>query len=464
MPTSRARSTAAAISCSEYVRPLTIVDLLTSGRHRTKCPGFHLRWAWRACDKRTYYTTIRDDENLWSTDPPTTNANCAIFARAPNQTDFTQVFATPCSRPANLLIGADGSLHLITFRATAAASNPSLGAIEHHVLPNARSGDYTPGPMRKVVPHAPGAPDRANIRVGAAIAPDGRIAVSFGPCCFPGVGRAVVLHLIDPESGTWTERVHRPVDHEYCYPYVAFDALGQVHTLPVMDDYNVDPGTGSIFNTDYRIERYIWDTDGATAVTVVDLSDDASVFPGRHGLVVQSDLFVAPNGDIHIVWLEYLHPTDAYTPSAVVRCVVGSDGTELGCDRREDLGNDGVNWVRLFSFAGELHALMVSWDNSWVERLSDGARVDLFLPLAAGPYPYLAVPRTGTGRGRRRYRLLLRLRRRLCQSTCAARSPGDLSTSPPTRRSCNDLPLWRLRHRRGGRLAGGGAEHDLRQS
>jgi hypothetical protein len=372
----------------------TTVDLPTSAFHSPASSwwGYNMSKIVRDGDV-VLISVVLGDEALQPDADPRANAECHIL-RSVAGGPFESVAWAPCSRPANLLLGPEGTVNLIAFEATEPEINDSLGSIFHYAYPNAREEDWQTVEKRTVVAHASGEPETANIRVGASITPEGRMAVAFGLSHVVGTGHsAVVLHRFDPAEQTWSGEMFSPVDHEFYYPFVVFGADDAVYSLHVMDDYN-DVG-GVVFNTYYRADLYRWgETVGER--TLVDHTDEAPNFPDRHHLVEQSDLFVDAAGTLHALIKARLHPTNDWA-NTFVHCQGAFD--TMTCAPLESPALDNANWVRLFEIDGVLHALISTWDRHHIVNLATGGSALLDVPVLDGTYPYLAAPRGGTSQG-----------------------------------------------------------------
>jgi hypothetical protein len=342
-----------------------------------------------------YIGIVENDSRLQADASPRANASFNLYGKEDGGS-FSLLATVPASRPGNVLLDSRGGLHLIVFEATDPATNDSAGRLVHYEFSAARSGDFRNPVATNITDERVPSDQSPNIRVGAAIADNDDMAVAFGVPSFRATGdRAQFAYVFDSETRIWTERSVQPVDHEFYYPYVAFDASGAALALSVMDDYNLVGD--DVINTYYRIDLFRFRDDSVDEKVLVDYtSHPLAQNYVRPQLVEQSDLFVDVSGTIHAIYKEKLDPASDSIFSDLVYCAGGFDVLE--CRSMPSWVNANANWARLFEINNELYAFLSSWDSHFVTKLGSGRVVKLDVTTETGVYPYVDAARGGTDR------------------------------------------------------------------
>lgn len=292
----------------------------------------------------------------------------------------------PTSRPGNLLIDSRGVLHVFVFEPTDAKKNDSWGKLLHYWFP-------VPGDIREfkreVIVDNDGASETANIRVGAAIGSDDTLAVAFGLTTNNPRFRGHSEHLYTKKpSGTrWTHQLAGDnLGHDYYYPFVLAEA-GRFHLLAVQDDFT-GQGQPNIYQQIiyFLHEGGTWKKD-----LIVDRTQHA-LADTHPRLLEQEDLFADSTGTIHIIYKEWLDPSDRFATTH--HRLTGRPGAW----QREHLPlANSVNWVRLVEVKGQLYYIAASWDKLYLGWPGSAALTEVPLPAKImGIYPYVATAKSGS--------------------------------------------------------------------
>lgn len=298
------------------------------------------------------------------------------------------------SRPGNILVDSTGVLHAFVFLPTDVVRNDSIGSLVHYWFPDASFGDIRTYKQEIVVAAKSGI-ETANIRVGAAIGNDDTMAIGFGLTTYNPLygGHSEHVYIKKPEDFAWKHLVAgEHLGHDLYYPFVL---AGDDHfyLLPVQDDFR-DDGNPNTYDNVYQKIYFFEYADGAWKHEVIADNTGHELASTRTRLAEQSDLFEDSSGTIHVLYKEFLDPIHAWQTSKMWHLVKQKNGWQ----RNEiDVGNIGMNWVRLFETDGRLYYLGTSWDEVFVMRVGENRWNKLALPRGAKAiYPYIATQKNGT--------------------------------------------------------------------
>jgi hypothetical protein len=296
----------------------------------------------------------------------------------------------PSSRPGNVLVDAEGTIHVLSFEPVDPTINDSVGSLIHTAYVEAPAGNFE-NPSRTVV-RAASNPyvETVNIRVGATVSEAGEVSVAYGLNAMEGyAGKVMVLQTRDI-TGVWRESVLDDVGHEYYYPFVAHTSSRRI-VLPVQDDYVAG---NPPFNRYYQIPLFAHDGAGWSSEMLIDVSNDPlAVDDARTQLVEQSELFERSDGTVVAVYKDKRAGTTFVSREITAEGVVGPPVT------LEWASGAGLEWVRAFEIHGDLYFWGSSWGQAHVVRAVDASVVPLVLPdWPKGAYPYLSSHRGGAVR------------------------------------------------------------------
>jgi hypothetical protein len=330
-----------------------------------------------------YYGIIEND-----TGSSSQTANFKIYKK-PDAGSPVLVASHPTSRPGNVVIDASGKLHLFVFEPVNASINDSVGSLAHYQYNAVESGDFTLSATNYLETAPNATTEVANIRIGATVGHDDRLAVSYGLNSLSGfTGRLVVLHTKDP-AGSWARHVKENLVHEYYYPFLAATQTGTL-IMPVQDDYVAGP---SAFNRYYKIPLFKFDGSSWTDEMLLDLSSDPlAVNDQKPQLAEQTELFERSSGEVIAIYKDKRNNSNVkfLMRSVSTSGVVGSQVELSWANGR------GINWIRAFEIDSDVYFFGVSWEDAYMVRASDSKTVKVKLPgLQSGSYVYLSSNRGG---------------------------------------------------------------------
>ena len=297
------------------------------------------------------------------------------------------------SRPGNLLIDSNGVLHAFVFEPFDVTKNDSWGKIIHYWFPNSSNGDIT-NFQKEIVVDNDGKSETANIRVGAAIGADDTMAVSFGLTKFDPLYKEQSEHVYfkKPDEKSWNHTFTDNLPHDYYYPFT-FVSENAFYLLPIQDDF-----TGQGNPNIYQKIMFMEVKDGEWMnELVVDLSSHP-LAKTRPRLLEQEDLYEDADGNIHIMYKEFLDERNDY--AATVHWHVKG---RLGSWKSEqiNLEKPGVNWVRLVEVDGKLYYLITTFGEVFISPVENVKLTKINVPDdAKNNYPYVSTPKVGTRDGK----------------------------------------------------------------
>lgn len=299
----------------------------------------------------------------------------------------------PTSRPGNLLIDSKGILHVFVFEPFDVKVNDSIGKIIHYYFPNSATGDIV-NYKQEIVVDNDGKSETANIRVGAAVGDDDTMAVSFGLTKFNPAYQKQSEHIYykKPDEEKWNHTFTDGLPHDYYYPFTLVSA-NSFYLLPVQDDYN-GPGTAGIpYPNIYQKILFMEIKDGVwKSELVADLSNH-ELAKKRPRLLEQEDLYEDINGNIHIIYKEFLDEKNDYA-ATVHWHVTGKPGNWNS--EKINLEKNGVNWVRLVEVDGNLYYLVVTYGELFISPIHNIKLTKINVPEdTKNNYPYVSTPKGG---------------------------------------------------------------------
>lgn len=291
------------------------------------------------------------------------------------------------SRPGNLLVDSRGVLHAIVFEPTSTSDNGSFGKLRHYWFPGSINGDITNSQGETIVDNN-GTTDgeTVNIRVGAAIGSDDRMAVAFG-LATKNSGQTEQMYYKGTADAAWTPQLAGTnLGHDFYYPYVVVSG-GGFSILSVQDEFM---GTGQA--NLYQMVQY-FESAGATwnNETIVDLRTNPAAST-RPTLTEPSDLYSDAHGTVHVLYYSKTDPSDASHKTFTHKTRTGGGWTAVDVIAQDKY----LDWMRMIEIGGVLYYVAVSNNNVYVKKGDAGALVRLNGLGLAGAYLYVASPSRGT--------------------------------------------------------------------
>lgn len=326
-------------------------------------------------------------------DKNTTLSNFVIYKKQGNNSWEKGAFF-PTSRPGNILIDSKGVLHAFVFEPFDVVKNDSWGKLIHYWFPDSSKGDII-NYEEEVVVDNDGTKETVNIRVGSAIGQDDTMVIGFGLTTFNPLykGHSEHLFIKKPKDEKWTHLIAgENLGHDWFYPFVWVEK-DSYHLLPVQDDYN-GLGTAKIPypNIYQKIMYMTYKNNVWSKEIIVNLSSDP-LAKSRPRLLEQEELYVDKNGNIHILYKEFLDKDTQWkaTHKHIIKSLTGTSEQNM-IREKED-----INWIRFFEVDDNLYYLYISYDSAYIRKEGKDELIKLSLPKDAhGAYPYIATKRGGT--------------------------------------------------------------------
>ena len=342
----------------------------------------------------TYYIDNDDDSNKTSSK--------LVVMKKDGDGSWEEGAKFPTSRPGNLLIDSKGVLHAFVFEPFDVAANDSWGKIIHYWFPNSSNGDIT-NFKQEVVVDNDGKSETANIRVGAAIGVDDTMAISFGLTKFNPLYKEQSEHIYykKPSEEKWNHTFTDGLPHDYFYPFTLV-SKDSFYLLPVQDDYNGPGNSQTPYPNIYQkilfmeVKRSLPAEAGKDGAWKNDLIADLSNHPlakTRPRLLEQEDLYEDADGNIHILYKEFLDERNDY--AATVHWHVSG---KLGNFKAEkiNLEKTGVNWVRLVEVDGKLYYLVITFGEVFISPVENIKLTKIDVPDIKNNYPYVSTLKGGS--------------------------------------------------------------------
>lgn len=334
----------------------------------------------------TYVIENGDDSNK-------TPSNFTVYVKDDNKS-WRKGASFVTSRPGNILVDSQGTLHAFVFEPFDIEKNDSWGKLKHYYFPSSARGDISTFSEELIVDND-GSSETANIRVGAAIGEDDTLAVGFGLTKFNPVYKGQSEHLYFKKRGgqNWTHLIAgENLVHDYYYPFVLAGKKG-FHLLPVQDDYNDDGSPATYDNVYQKIIYFVYQNEVWKSQMIQDLSTHP-LARARPRLLEQEDLYEDKEGKIHILYKEFLDAQETWKVTSHKHVIITGGEKE---EQTINLGKDDVNWIRLFEVDGGLYYLISSWNSLYISKVGTNKLEKIEIPEdAKGFYPYVASKKGST--------------------------------------------------------------------
>lgn len=296
----------------------------------------------------------------------------------------------PTSRPGNLLIDSKGVLHAFVFEPFNVLENDSRGRILHYWFPDAPLGGDIKNYQKELVVDNDGKSETANIRVGAAIGEDDTMAISFGLTKFNPQYKeqSEQIYYKKPTEDKWNHIFIDGLPHDYFYPFTLVSG-NTFYLLTIQDDF-----AGANNPNIYQKIMYLEYANGRWKNQLVADLSKHPLAKERARMLEQEDLYKDKNGQIHILYKEFLNPDASYV-ATTHHHLIGSFGNFKDQILKFDVA--GLNWIRLVDVEGSLYYLASSFDGLYIGKAGGEKLTEISIPSEAkGFYPYVATPKNGT--------------------------------------------------------------------
>lgn len=328
-----------------------------------------------------YYGVIEDDNGT-----QTATAQFNIYKMSGSLAPVKVVSVTT-SRPGNILIGPDGTLHVFVFSPFNVLVNDSIGSLVHYAYAGAAVDDFTET-TNEVIRAAPNATtETVNIRIGADINAAGDMIVAYGLNYSSTISARAFVTFTKTGGGAWIETA-RPQPREFYYPFVALSDSGNITIMPVQDDFV--SGTPN-FNRYYIIPLFqrhglTWTDD-----MLLDLSNDPlAITDIKPHLVEQSELIKLSDGRLLAIYKDKRESATRFFYRTITATGVVSPAIEI------EWASDQFAWVRAFEFNNEVYFIATSYNDAAIGKMSTGEMRRVDLPsLPINSYIYLSSGRGG---------------------------------------------------------------------
>lgn len=334
----------------------------------------------------TYYIDNDDDKSA--------TASRFVVMKKDDNKEWEEGATFTTSRPGNLLIDSRGVLHAFVFEPFDVATNDSWGKIIHYYFPDSADGDIKNYKAETVVDND-GKSETANIRVGAAIGKDDTMAISFGLTKNNPTYSEQSEHIYfkKPDGEKWNHTFTDGLPHDYYYPFTIVSG-NNFYLLPVQDDYN-GPGNSSMpYPNIYQKILFMEVTDGTWKIEMITDLSSHPMAKTRPRLLEQEDLFKDKDGNIHIIYKEFLDPVNTYA-ATVHWHVRGKPGNFKS--EQIKLDKSVVNWVRFVEVDGNLYYLVTTFGEVFITPTKNIKLTKLEIPQdAKNNYPYVSTAKGGS--------------------------------------------------------------------
>ena len=127
------------------------------------------------------FMAVVDNQNLDLGYPNASNPSTVYIYSKQSDALWIKGAGFPASRPVNLLMDSEGCLHVFVFEPTEnnPSENGSLGKLQHYWFPESNLGNIQSFQSETVINHIAGQPETVNIRIGATIAENNVMYISF---------------------------------------------------------------------------------------------------------------------------------------------------------------------------------------------------------------------------------------------------------------------------------------------
>jgi len=331
------------------------------------------------------YMYVIENQNIDSNpNPNASNPSKIVLYRKDGESAWQKGASLNTSRPGNILIDTDGMVHLIVFEPTYTLSseNGSYGRLKHYWFPNSKTGDITNFQQETIIDNdGVSQGETVNIRVGASIGKDDKLAVSFG------LYKTHRLYYKEKTGVKWFMDYSSPnLGSDMFYPYVIVTDSG-FGILAIQDDF-VGQNLPNIYQKTYYFEKKngVWKNE-----TILDLQSN-SLAQSRPQLLENSDIFQDASGKMNILYQTKLDPKSKYLNTFIHSRQNGStwDSQTLS------ITDDETNWIRIIEVNSEIYYLCCSSDKLYIKKGVNGVFTKLSVPKVDGMYIYVTSPRGGT--------------------------------------------------------------------
>lgn len=350
----------------------------------------------------TYYIANEDDSNKTS--------SSFVIMKKHKDGAWEEGAKFPTSRPGNLLIDSLGGLHAFVFEPFDVKTNDSWGKILHYYFPNSSKGDIK-NYEQEIIVDNDGKSETANIRVGAAIGVDDTMAVSFGLTKFnplykrslktsfeSGAYKLVYkeqsehIYFKKPSEQKWNHTYTDGLSHDYFYPFTLV-SKNTFSLLPVQDDF-AGQGNPNI----YQKILFMQVQDGQWKQELVADLSNHELSKKRPRLLEQEDLYEDHEGNIHIIYKEFLDERNDY--AATVHWHLTG---KLGNFKKEAIKfeKNGINWVRLLEVDNKLYYFVTTFGEVYISPVGHIKLTKIDVPEdAKNSYPYISTKKSGSKEGK----------------------------------------------------------------
>ena len=296
----------------------------------------------------------------------------------------------PTSRPGNLLVDSKGVLHAFVFEPFDVAKNDSWGRLIHYWFPDSTFKGDIKNFKQEIVVDNDGNSETVNIRVGAAIGKDDTMAISFGLTKFNPLYKEQSEHVYYKKTSEekWHHTYTDGLPHDYYYPFTLVSG-NTFYLLPIQDDF-VAQGAPNIYQKILfmEVKDGKWDSE-----MIADLSSHP-LAKTKPRLLEQEDLYEDKDGNIHILYKEFLDEKNQYA-ATVHWHVKGKPGNFKSTPIK--LEQPGVNWIRLVEVEGKLYYLVTTFGEIFISPIDNIKLTKINLPEdISNNYPYVASAKGGS--------------------------------------------------------------------
>lgn len=325
-----------------------------------------------------------------NTDDSNKTASLFVIYKKEGDKSWEKGASFTTSRPGNILIDSQGVLHAFVFEPFNVAKNDSWGKLKHYSFPNSRIGNIT-NYEEEIVIDNDGTNETVNIRVGAAIGQDDTMALGFGLTTYNPQysGHSEHLYFKKPADAQWKHLIAgENLGHDWYYPFVWVDK-DEFYLLPVQDDFT-GQGNPNIYQ---KIMYFAYQNGQWEKEIITDLTSH-TLAKSRPRLLEQEELFVDKNGNVHIIYKEFLDPDKSFTATAHWH-LSGKQGAWKS--EKINLGKMAVNWIRLTEVDGNLYYILTTFREVFISPVEHMKLTKIDLPDdARGMYPYLSTSKGGS--------------------------------------------------------------------
>jgi hypothetical protein len=331
------------------------------------------------------FMAVVDNQNLDSGYPNASNPSTVYIYTKHSNDHWVKGAGFPTSRPVNLIMDSEGCLHVFVFEPTEnnPSENGSLGKLQHYWFPESHLGNIQSYQSETVINHTAGQPETVNIRIGASIAENNVMYLSFG------LNQDVKVYHKHIHDNSWiSEDAGTNLGNSYYYPFITTKNHEPV-VLAVQDDY-VGPGLPAIYFKSklFSKENGIWSNE-----TLLDLSAHP-LATTRNRLVDNCELFTDEHQNVFGIYQTLLDPEVSWKSKFYQFHKSASNEITT---QEIPLEDDAINRIRAVAYGGQVYYFCVSYDHFYVKKGIDGPLREIHLPnFKSGNYIYLSNPSNGT--------------------------------------------------------------------